>query len=251
MDLQNNPQPPQYPADLYPNRPVQNVPPPEYQSASQMKHLHSKGMLISLILVSLLLVGTAGFAVWAFMERTEYKNNVDGIVATEVKQAVAANTAELEADFVEREKEPLETYAGPAAFGGVSISYPKTWSAYVNESGSGSVPVEGYFHPGFVPDEGGDALMALKMEVVDRSYADSISRYDSDIRAGRVTASPIEPKKVEGALGTRIDGEIERDVQGSIVLFEIRDKTLVLTTESTQFKGDFDSIILENLVFNP
>ncbi len=242
-------QPP--PQGMYPNQPTPPAgPPPEYSSASQSKHHHGKGLLITVIILSIALVGVSAFAVWAFMERQEYKNNVDGIVATEVDTAVSEREQQLEAEFTEREKEPLDSYTSPSAYGEVTVEYPKTWSAYVEETDSGSTPVEGFFHPSFVPDES-DNIIALRLEISNRSYADSLRRFESLARSDRVSISPIEAVNVDGVVGSRVDGEISSDLEGSVVLFELRDKTLLLTTESTEFKQDFDNIILKNLTFNP
>jgi hypothetical protein len=229
----------------------QGPPPPDYKSASQQAHDHHKLYLLLAIVFGVLFLGAAGFGVWAFIERNEYKNETEGIVASEVEQAVAENTEQLEAEFTEREKEPLSSYSGPAAFGSVTVEYPKTWSAFVDESGSGSTPLEGYFHPRFVPDPSGDTLIALSVEVVNRTYDRALQPFERAANQGRVEISPIEAENVDGVLGTRVDGEIERDVQGSVVLFELRDKTLILTTQSTEFLGDFNNIILANLEFNP
>lgn len=251
MDPQQAPQQ-STPPGMYPNRPTPPPPPPppqQYQSASQMKQ-HGKHSTLIIIVLVVLLLGSIGFGVWAFLERSEYKNNVDGIVATEVEQAVNQREQELEAEFIEREKEPLDSYTGPSAFGSVRLEYPKTWSAYIQESDSGSTPIEGYFHPGFVPDES-DNVIALKLEVIDRSYERELSSYESAARSDRVTIEPIEAANLDGVVGSRVDGEIESDVQGSVVLFSLRDKTLVLTAQSTEYLEDFNDIILPNLTFNP
>ncbi len=58
-------------------------------------------------------------------------------------------------EFIVREKQPLQTYTGPSAFGSISVKYPKTWSAYVDETNS-STPVDGYFHPR--PSEMADSI---------------------------------------------------------------------------------------------
>lgn len=239
------------PSGMYPNHPPTTPPPGQYQAASQTRRSHGKLWLVISIVLGVLLLATIGFAVWAYMERQEYKNNVEGIVSTEVEQAVDETTLALEQEFVEREKEPLTNYTSPAAYGSVSIDYPKTWSAYIKEESSNSTPIEGYFHPRFVPDEDGDELIALTLEVRNTEYDRVLQSYDSAARSGKVTVSPIEAKNINGVVGSRIDGEISRDIQGSVVLFQLRDKTLVLTTESTEFKEDFNSIILENFSFAP
>jgi hypothetical protein len=49
----------------------------------------------------------------------------------------------------------------------------------------------------------------------------------------------------------RIDGQISKTSNGSIAIFQIRDKTLSLRTDSQTFIGDFDNVILNSLQFQP
>lgn len=225
-------------------------PAPEYTSASQQKKLKGKLWFILFIVMTVLFLSTAGFATWAFMERNDYKFNTEAIVDEEVASAVEANTEQLEAEFLEREKRPFESYTSPSATGSVRIEYPKTWSAFVEESSSGNTPVEGYFHPGFVP-EPSDNMIALSIEIVNTDYERALRSYESLARRSGTSIEPIDAENVPGVVGSRVNGEIERGVQGSAVLFQIRDKTLILTTQSTEFMDDFDNIILANLDFTP
>lgn len=232
------------------------APPPlagasDYEAASQLKKHHGRLWLILFIVMLLLFIGAVSFGVWAFMERNEYKNETDAIVEREVAAAVEANAVEIEAEFLEREKEPLTNYTSPGTFGSLSIDYPKTWSAYVDEHAGSSTPLEGFFHPGFVPNVDGQETVALRVELSSRSYERELSRFNAALRREDVRITPIEAENVEGVIGSRVDGEIQRDTQGSVVLFELRDKTLILTTESTAFLDDFDNIILANLDFTP
>ena len=239
---------PQVPPQQGPTIPPQQQP----QTASQLKaHHHSRGLLIGLIIVTILLIASISFGVWAFMERTDYKDNVDNKVATAVDSAVEKSKKEQEADFVEREKKPYKTYNGPSQFGSVSITYPKTWSAYVDESGSGNTPVEGYMHPNYVPGIKSGISFALKFEVIEKPYNDVLDSYSSDVKQGTVNVSPIKLKNVPSVAGSRLNGEVEREKQGSLVLFPIRDKTLKVSVLSDQFVGDFENIILPNLSFTP
>ncbi len=64
-----------------------------------------------------------------------------------------------------------------------------------------------------------------------------------DLRATAVQAS--------GATGTRLDGLLEPDREGSMVIFPLRDKTLKISTESKEFEDDFNNIVLQRLTFVP
>jgi hypothetical protein len=225
--------------------PQMNMPP---DMSGQPKHHSSRGLITLLILFVILTIVASGFGLWAFGERNEYKNNVDEKVETAAAAAVEKAENAKEADFAERLKSPHDTYQGPAAFGSVGIKYPRTWSAFVTEEDKGSTPIDGYFHPNVIPGTRSGTAYALRLQVLSSDYARELARFDSDSKSGKVRVSAIE---LQGVTGARIDGEIEKDRQGSTVLLPIRDKTLRLTTESEAFMDDFNKTILTNLTFSP
>src|SRR4051794_28439176 len=91
-------------------------------------------LLLPLLVALLLLVGVAVFGVWAFGSRQDYKDNVDAKIATAVASAKVDEDKVKDAQFAEESKNPLKTYTGPAAYGSVTINYPKTWSGYVRDT---------------------------------------------------------------------------------------------------------------------
>jgi hypothetical protein len=221
------------------------------KSASQQKHKSPKLLIASLIVFVLLFLGTAGFAGVTYSQKEDYKNNVDQKIAVAVEEAEQRVADQKEKDFLEREKNPYREYKGPSAFGSVDILYPKTWSAAVTESNNGAVPVNGYLHPDFVPSTASKTAFALHVEVVEQPYDKVLSSFESKTKQGKVRVSPFAAAKVPGVLGARVDGEIETGLDGSLVVLPLRDKTIKIATESQQFIGDFDDIILPNLVFVP
>lgn len=237
MQPDNNNMPPQaYP----PQQPIMPLGPEKRHSGA--------GIFILLAVFVLLTLVGVGFGFWAFSERNDYKNNVDQKIEAAVTEAVEKNGTAKEAEFAERIKSPFDEYRGPAAFGSVAIKYPRTWSAFVSEEDRGTTPVDGYFHPNIIPGLRSGTAYALRLQVLGGDYTKELAKFDSASKAGRVRVSAIE---LQGVAGARIDGEIERDRRGSVVLFPIRDKTLKLTTESESFVGDFNDIILPNLTFSP
>jgi hypothetical protein len=236
--------------------PGQQLPPamgplgPEFMPASKQKK-HGHKLLIWLILATVLLAGSIGFGVWAYMERQDYKENVDQKIADAIEVAGQEISTEKDNEFREKEKEPFKNYKSPATFGSVEIVYPKTWSAFVTETDRGGTPVDGYFHPDFVPGIQSGTQFALRLEVVNRAYDQELRRFDSAVRNGKVNVAPYRVRKTEGVLGSRIDGEINAGQNDFMVMFPMRDKTLKIWTESESFLKDFDDIILPNLVFVP
>lgn len=208
-------------------------------------------VMISLVLLILLLVASLGFGYWAYSSRQDYKENSDKKVAAAVAKAKQEQIAADSADFAEKEKLPNKDFNGPATYGSVSFSYPKTWSAYVDQT-KATNPVEGYFYPNIVPAAGN---YALRVELVGMSYSQVMKQFSTFIKKGTLRAKAYVPPKMKQIpnvqTGTRLDGQIEKDVQGSMVVIKVRDKTLKIYTESPKYRSDFDKIVLNSLTFVP
>jgi hypothetical protein len=180
----------------------------------------------------------------------DYKNNSDQKSAAAVKVAETSQEAKLNAEFAEKEKSPYKTYQSTADFGSVKIVYPKLWGSYVDESSQGT-PVNGFFHPNFVPRTTGDLPIALRVQVVSTPYTQSLKQYESIVNSGTAKAKPVTIEGVKGVTGMRFDGKITPRYTGSVVLFPVRDKTLKIWTEVPGNVTDLDNIVLKNLTFSP
>ena len=207
-------------------------------------------LLIPLVLVATLFVMAGSFGIWAFMSRQDYKNNVDEKIKTAVIVSDKNTATRKDNEFAEKEKLPLRSYSGPAAYGSVVLQYPKTWSAYVGEKPGNNNPVDAWFHPGFVPVvQGNENSYALRVQVSATSYADAIKSYDLNVKSGKAKASPYTPAKNPAITGTRLDGEVAPGKQGAMVIVPLRDKTLKIWTESNDYVNDFNTNILPNYSF--
>lgn len=211
----------------------------------------SLGIIIGFSVTLFFLVGFIIFSAWAYTGRQDYKNNSDQKVAAAVEIAREEEAALKDAQFAEAVKYPFKEYNGPEPYGSVQVVYPKTWSAVVSETDK-TMPVEGYFHPDYIPGLDSGAAFALRIRVIDKSYADSLKSYDAAAKRNKVKAVPYSLPKVPEVSGSRLEGEIDKySKNGSMVLLPLRDKTLEITTLSSDYVKDFDSIILENLSFVP
>ncbi len=226
-----------------------------YVNISTMKRLDQRGAidawLIAFVATLLITLIALGFGIWAFSGRQEYKNKVDEKIAIAVVDAETANSLKKDAEFAEKEKNPLRTYTGPATYGSLSISYPKTWSAYVDETAKSNLPLSGVLNPSFVPGLQSNLPVALRFTVSSSNYSSVVKTFDSLVKAGKIKVTPYKADKVPNVIGVRLDGEILTGKQGSMIIVPLRDKTLQVWTESPQFVPDFNTIILPNLVFVP
>jgi hypothetical protein len=209
-------------------------------------------LLIPLILLSVLFVAAVGFGAWAFSSRNEYKNEVDPLIAKAVSIAEEETRTEKDKEFVEKEKQPLREYRTPEDFGSALIKYPKTWSAYVAETATGTNVVDASFHPSFVPAVASNPSYALRVQIVSTSYEQVLKNFDGNVKNGKIKASPFRATQVQTVLGTRLEGEVVPQKQGTMILLPLRDKTLKIWTENNlEFLKDFDENILPNLTFTP
>ena len=206
------------------------------------------GALVAVVM-SVLFIAASVFGLWAFMGRQDYKNNVDEKIETAVESAKEETETAKEAEFAERDKSPTKVFHAAESFGALTFSYPRTWSAYVENSG-GETPINATFHPDFVGNDK-DVAFALRLQVVNTTYDQALKAYDSEIKKGTVTASPFTPKLVASALGVRLSGEIVSKKTGVMILLPLRDKTIKIWTESNNFVGDLDKFILESLSYQP
>jgi len=200
-------------------------------------------LLIPLILASVLVIAAGSFGYWAFGERQNYKDNVDTIVAKAVTVGKAAEGAKKDAAYAEEAKNPLKTYTGAAEYGSVSLQYPKTWSG--SDSSNQNQGLDMYFHPDIIPVA---SPYALRVQVLSRPYASVVQQFKS---RKNITATAYSLPKVPGVVGLKVDGEFASNVTGSMVILPMRDKTLQIYSESTQYLNDFNSIILPNVTFVP
>ena|SRR5688572_8950407 len=203
-------------------------------------------LLIMTIVLSVLAAGLGGFALWSFVNYQDQKNNVDAKISAAVASAKQQQGTEDEKLFAEREKEPTREIVGPDDLGRVSLKYPKTWSVYLEKDG-GNRQYEAYLHPGVVPAITSGTSFALRISIDSRAYNDIIATFQDRVKKGDLKATPVA---VQGENGTRLDGAFSKDVQGSMVIFKVRDKTLRVYTEAKSFQADFDNIVLPSLNFN-
>lgn len=206
----------------------------------------SNPFLITTIIFVLLAVGLGvGFG-WAYMQMTDYRDNVADKVDAAVKVAKDEQKKADKAEFTEEYKKPNLTYEGPSESGSVTFSYPKTWAAYIDKNGAGGSDLSVYFNPKMVPTLNRGTVYALRVTIDNNSYGSVLQSYNNGIQKGLLKAKTITVGKTDsfsGYEGMRIDGQFGDNINGSVVIFKIRDKTLRLYVDSQDFTNDFDTII--------
>ena len=203
---------------------------------------------VSIIILGLLLVGSCVLSYYFFTEYTIIKTDVDGQIDTAVVKAEKTLTDQLEEEFSEREKYPYKTFTGPADYGSLNFEYPKTWSVFINRDASSGGNFEAYLHPDAVPPLSNETINALRVTISSENYDSVANRYLSAVNNGELSSSilTINDRPESGfspISATRYDGKINNTFVGSILIFKVRDKTIILQSDAEAYRADFDKII--------
>lgn len=209
-------------------------------------------LLIATVLLAVLLVAATGGFVWAYMQMTDWKNNTNAKIDVAVKAGKEQQSRDDDAKYAEASKNPYQIYQGPSDLGSVRFSYPKTWSRYDAQTTGGVLM--SYFNPIAVPTASQDNNFALRVQVTADKYDDVLNGYQSLVQDGRATANTIVIGRTDssaGYSGIRVDGQLTDNVNGSVIVFKVRDKTLQIFVDSQTYMNDFNNIIINTLKFEP
>jgi hypothetical protein len=220
-----------------------------------MKHNQNgavNSLVISLVFAVILLIGAAGFGAWAFNSRQDYKNHTDVKIGVAVTAAKKQQNAVDAVQAAEDAKQPLETYHGAEPAGSIVLEFPKTWSAYINDTG-GNPLIDAYFAPGIVPAlTNPNSIFALRVQVLNQAYPGIVQSYAGQAKAGLVTINAYALPKVPQAVGVKISGQLTKQgLTTTMVILPLRSQTIELWTQTNQYLDDFNNNILANFSFSP
>ena len=202
---------------------------------------------VGLIVVSLLAVLFIGLFIWMWVKWNDASTNVKGKVDVAVAEAKNELQTKLESEFEEKEKYPYKVFTGPTDLGELSFEYPKTWSLYVQSNASRGGDYAAYLNPGQVNVVQENTVMALRVSIKGTLFDQAISEYAEKVRSGNMTLSTTV---VNGNNVNVYTGKLDNEYQGIICVFKLRDKTVMLQTDSTSVFSDDFYRILKTVKFN-
>ena len=99
---------------------------------------------------------------------------------------------------------------------------------------------EAYLNPKEVNPVSNSTINALRVRIRDTSF-DSVAKiYESSLKNGKLT---LRTETVGGVLANIYAGEISNNMRGAVMLLKLRDKTVLLQTDSEIFLDDFYRIL--------
>lgn len=209
-------------------------------------------LAISLGVAIFLLISALVFGGWSFSQRQHYKNDTDAIVAVAVKKAKQQESAAKDKEFAQEIKKPLKIYNGPESLGSMEVSYPKTWSGYVDTVSTGSVALNGYFAPGEVPSTSSEeSVFSLRVQVANQSYDKVVEDLEKQVEKGELVVDVYSLPELPDIVGVMAKGQVEKDREVTMVVLPLRGQTLKIWTDGTEYEQDFNDNILPNFTFTP
>lgn len=220
--------------------------------AAPKRDLKSLIKTIAIIALSLFLVTFIGLFIWMYTRYDAAKTDVDNQIADAVVEAVDQNTMKLENEFAEREKYPFQTFAGPADYGELTFEYPKTWSVYIAKDAHNGGDFEAYFNPVEVNEVSNETINSLRLAIKDEAFDDVTAEYQDALEGEAPTLSlqSVTIGRNSDITANRYMGRIpDTEFNGIIVIFKIRDKTVIMQTDSMLFENDYYTL-LSSVRFN-
>ncbi len=204
---------------------------------------------IVIIILSLTTTTFIGLFIWMTLLYNEANNDLQSKINAAVASAVTEQSSKDEAEFLEREKNPFRTFSGPADYGQLTFKYPKTWSVYVAEAATSGGDFNAYFNPIQVDAVSKDTINALRVTIQNKSFEDVTAIYQKELDKKEKTLT-MEVTTVNGTQANRYTGTIPgTELSGIIVIFKIRDKTVIMQTDNLKFEDDFNQLI-NTVTFN-
>ncbi len=198
-----------------------------------------------LVVFSILTVWLVITNIILFYRFFDIKTNVDKRTNQKVTQAITETTNKMEQKFIEREKTPFTQFVAPEDLGRLSFNHPKNWSVYIERDKVRST-YKVYFNPKKIRPINRDSRYALRLVIENKSYEKVIDKYNGLIKKGNLKSKVITINKQNGTL---LEGKFSDIIEGSAVVFKLRDKTVTIMTDAPQFVSDFDEII-KSIVYN-
>lgn len=220
-----------------------------------MKHNQNgaiNALLAPLIISIILLIAAVSIGIIEYNNELKFVNNVKQEIAAAVNKAVNQESTAKNLAFAQAEKYPLATFQGPSSFGSLFIKYPKTWSAYIDDTGNGSALVNAYFDPNFVPSiNSQNSVYALRVQLINNPYSQQIQQFTGLQQAGKTTITPYSLPKLPNIVGIKVSGVLPNSKTGEMVVLPLRTSTLEIYTEGSLYLNDFNNNVLPHFSFSP
>ena len=200
------------------------------------------------ILIIVLGLGSVVFGILAVIAFSKANAATSTLNAQRKVAADSARSDQKKIDQTANElasESPFRSYVAPNEYGSFEIKFPKNWSGDVSESRSGTIQVTLVVNPDFVRSQDNVAnLSAAKITLNQRTLAEYTKEFSNN-KALKKTDTTVSGIPAIQYTGTFSDKRTKR-----LIAVQIRDKTLVFTSENPAYNSEFDLILAQSKI-NP
>lgn len=183
-------------------------------------------------------------AVLAYNDDSRTQANLQNLIAQAKKQAAAEQKQLDDAANTKANELPYRTYTALPADGGFSLNIPKSWSLYAGHNADNVTQLQLLADPEVVNNNLGPRAInthALRLTLLSKTQAAVIRGYDDKIKKKEVTSKTVQ---VSGISATWLEGSIDDNRHtGVVVILPLRDKTMVIGTDSRDYLEEFNTIL--------
>jgi hypothetical protein len=198
---------------------------------------------IIFVLLLLLGLGTAGFGILTLTFATKASTATKTLEAQKAAAAAAAKDEQKKADdaaALHANESPFRAYTAPGPYGGFVISFPKTWSSYVDEEPQGT-QVKLILNPEFIRRiNGTDQKNATQVTFIEQTKEKYLSQFAGNLKKG---AQKQSDTTVSGQAAYNLTGTFPDRRTVHMVVVPVRDKVLVFSNENSQYEAEFNQIL--------
>ncbi len=211
-------------------------------AASQLKLFQiitvAVGALAVILLVTTLVFATKSSKL-AAESSSQYNNGLEAGKKQQKEDDTVAFNKELTSS--------TRTYEAPTINGGFQLSFPKAWSLSVDSTSS--TPVDGFVNPGFVtltsPEQ------ALRFTLINTPYETTKKSYDNDMKNNGSKRSDVTVSGIKGVQYVGKINEKSKEAVGTVTIVPLRDKTMLIQTDSNKLYSDAYAQMLQTAKLVP
>ena len=202
---------------------------------------------LHLVLTIFLGVGMVLFgvlAIFAFRDNSYIHNNLSALNAKAAQEAAAKQKHADDLAQVKANEEPYRTYTADPVNGSFQLQIPKNWSLYAGNNTLQLAQLDLAANPNVVVVNGGSGAVntyAFHLQLRKQTAASISKTFENNIKKKILTSKGVT---VSGIQGTWFEGTLDdQRHQGITVVIPVRDKTMIISTETRSYIDEFNKIL--------
>lgn len=183
-------------------------------------------------------------AIIAYRDNTYIHTNLNILNAKAAQEAADEQKKLDDAAYIKANQLPFRTYTAEPVNGGFQLQIPKNWSLYAGNNTTALTQLDLASSPDVVVVNSGPNAVnthAFHLQLRKASAASINKTFEARLKKKTLTSRGVI---VSGIQGTWFEGTIDdQRHNGVVVVLPVRDKTMVISTETRNYLDEFNKIL--------